>query len=180
MNLTDSEKQFVRERANFACEYCGVSEHNAGGELTIDHFQPLSKDGDADDLENLIYCCVRCNLYKSDFWVESPNETHLFNPRTDELEKHFWFADDGYIFGLTEKGELSIRILKLNRPQLIAYRSQQRSLQEESRMVEESRTSLQILHRLIMEQREIINTQKRLLDEQNQMLKILLEREKKS
>jgi outer membrane lipoprotein-sorting protein len=44
----------VRRRANFACEFCGVSETDAGGQLTVDHFQPRHKGGD-DSLENLIY-----------------------------------------------------------------------------------------------------------------------------
>jgi hypothetical protein len=29
----------VRQRAGFACEYCGISEADIGGELTIDRFR---------------------------------------------------------------------------------------------------------------------------------------------
>jgi hypothetical protein len=36
-------REQVRQRANFACEFCGISEIDAGGELTIDHFQPNSR-----------------------------------------------------------------------------------------------------------------------------------------
>lgn len=175
MNLSEADKQIVRERANFSCEYCGVSEQNAGGELTFDHFRPQSKGGD-DELENLVYCCVRCNLYKSDFWVELPYETRLFNPRLESAATHFWQAENGLLFALTEKGELSIRVLKLNRPQLISYRYQQRLLIEERRMLEESKVSLEVLNRLIEEQREIIRTQQILLEEQRQLLKLLLEK----
>jgi len=35
----------IRQRAAFACEYCGVIETDTGGLLTIDHFQPSSKGG---------------------------------------------------------------------------------------------------------------------------------------
>jgi hypothetical protein len=28
----------VRQRAGFVCEYCGVTEVDVGGQLTIDHF----------------------------------------------------------------------------------------------------------------------------------------------
>jgi hypothetical protein len=38
----------VRLRAKFACEYCGVTEADTGGELTIDHFQPDIRGGSAD------------------------------------------------------------------------------------------------------------------------------------
>lgn len=171
MSISDSDKQFVRERANFSCEYCGVFEQNAGGELTIDHFQPQSKGG-SDELENLVYCCVRCNLYKSDFWVEPT----LWNPRLEVRENHFWQAEDGHLFALTETGEFSIRILNLNRPQLISYRYQQRLLIEERRILKESETSLEILFRLSEEQREIIRTQQILLEEQRQLLKLLIEK----
>ena len=50
----------VRSRAKYACEYCGVSEIDAGGELSIDHFQPVSRGG-GDEFDNLLDCCVRCN-----------------------------------------------------------------------------------------------------------------------
>ena len=97
MSVSNSVKQVVRQRASFACEYCGVSEQSAGGELTIDHFRPQSKGG-GDELENLVYCCSRCNLYKSDFWVEPPNQPQLWNLRNEPAENHFWQADDGHLF----------------------------------------------------------------------------------
>ncbi|MDQ3179883.1 MAG: HNH endonuclease [Acidobacteriota bacterium] len=173
--MSVSIKQTVRERANFACEYCGVSEQNAGGELTIDHFRPQSKDG-GDGLENLVYACVRCNLYKSDYWVEPPDNLNLWNPCFEPAEIHFWQADDGHLYALTEKGTLSIRILNLNRPQLIAYRQNQRMLAEERQMLEESEINAEILFRLGEEQREIIRKQQILLEEQRQLLKLLLKK----
>lgn len=175
MSLSEATKQTVRTRANFACEYCGVTEQNAGGELTVDHFRPQSKGG-GDELENLVYCCVRCNLYKSDFWIESPNETSLWNPRLETAENQFWQAEDGHLFALTEIGELSIRILNLNRPQLVSYRHQQRLLVEERRMLEENEITVEVLFHLGEEQREIIRAQQILLDEQRQLLKVLLKK----
>src|SRR5579864_4863489 len=49
----------VRRRANFACEYCGASEADTAGELTVDHYRPRTRGG-TDDLGNLLYCCYRC------------------------------------------------------------------------------------------------------------------------
>jgi hypothetical protein len=36
--ISEKLKEQVRERANFACEYCGVSETDSAGELSIDHY----------------------------------------------------------------------------------------------------------------------------------------------
>ncbi len=60
MSITDDVRQSVRRRANFACEFCGVTETDVGGALTIDHFRPQAKGG-TDDTENLLHACVRCN-----------------------------------------------------------------------------------------------------------------------
>lgn len=97
-------------------------------------------------------------------------------PRQDVIQDHFWQSEDGNLYALTEKGELSIRILNLNRPQLIVYRRQQRLLAEEHLLLEESEIILEVLFRLGEEQREIIRTQQKLLEEQRQILKLLLEK----
>ncbi len=175
MSISPKTKQFVRERARFTCEYCGISEQDAGGELTIDHFQPQSKDG-SDEPENLVYCCVRCNLYKSDFWVEAANQMALWNPRLESAEAHFWQSNEGYLYALTETGRHSIRILNLNRPQLIAYRRRQISLTEERLLMEENESTVEVLYRLGEKQREIIRAQQILLEEQSRLLKLLLKK----
>jgi hypothetical protein len=171
VSLSNRTKQIVRERANFSCEYCGVSEQNAGGELTIDHFRPQAEGG-GDELENLVYCCSRCNLYKSDFWVEPPHG--LWNPRLELSVTHFWQTESGNLLALTEKGELAIRILHLNRPQLIAYRNQQSLINEERQLVAEHEITIEVLYNLGEEQREIIRNQQALLNEQSQLLKLLV------
>ena len=43
MTLSEAIREQVRSRAAFACEYCGVTEADAGGLLTLDHFQPTSQ-----------------------------------------------------------------------------------------------------------------------------------------
>lgn len=175
MSLSEAIKQAVRGRAGFACEYCGVTEQNAGGELTVDHFRPQSKGG-GDELENLVYACVRCNLYKSDFWVEPPIEPQLWNPRAELAEDHFWQAADGRLHALTATGEFSIRILNLNRSQLVAHRHHQRLLIEERRLLDESEIAVEVLYNLSEEQRQVIRAQRILLEEQRQLLRILLDK----
>ena len=62
-----SQHSEVRDRYERRCGYCGVSEVEAGGQLTIDHFKPLASGGD-ESPENLVYACFRCNSYKGDFF----------------------------------------------------------------------------------------------------------------
>jgi hypothetical protein len=45
MSLSAELREQLRERAGFACEFCGVSETDVGGLLTADHFRPRSKGG---------------------------------------------------------------------------------------------------------------------------------------
>ena len=90
MSISPATRNKIRENADFSCEYCGISETDSSGELTVDHFQPTSKGG-GDDEENLVYCCFRCNLYKGDYWADAPNQTRLWNSRKDERDEHFSF-----------------------------------------------------------------------------------------
>lgn len=173
MSISESIRKSVRRRAGFTCEYCGVSEQNAGGELTIDHYRPQSQGGN-DELDNLIYCCVRCNLYKGDFWIETPDAPRLWNPRLEPLANHFWQAENGRLFALTETGELTLNVLRLNRSQLIDYRRQRHLQAEEHRLLEASDTAIGILLRLNQEQRNLLHAQKLLLDEQQRLLNLLL------
>ena len=78
MTITVDIREQVRQRANFACEFCGVTEIDTGGQLTIDHFQPRTQQG-SDNLENLVYCCIRCNQYKLDYWPTHANDPVLLN-----------------------------------------------------------------------------------------------------
>jgi 5-methylcytosine-specific restriction endonuclease McrA len=77
--------QAVRERYAFRCGYCGVSEADVGGELTVDHFRPVVAGGDESD-ENLVYACARCNQYKGALLPEAIDPTpvrRLLHPRQD-------------------------------------------------------------------------------------------------
>ena len=112
--MTDIREE-VRRRANYACEFCGVREKDCGGELTIDHFQPKSKNG-SDTLENLLYCCIRCNQYKQDYWPANPREPSLWNPRQEPASQHFLQLDDGTLYPLTPTGSFTLKRLRLNRP----------------------------------------------------------------
>lgn len=119
----DHEK--VRQRFGRCCGYCGVSEADIGGELTIDHYHPQSVGGD-DSEDNLVYCCFRCNTYKGDFFPSSGDLTHgrrLLHPLRDPVTLHFRENEQtGHLEPLTDTGRFHLALLRLNRPQLVQRR----------------------------------------------------------
>lgn len=137
--------------------------------MTIDHFQPVSASG-TDSEENLIYCCFRCNLYKGDFWS---NDEQIFNPRINNFEDHFWLSETGKLFGLTAIGELTIKLLRLNRQPLITKRQQDFQKLEEYQILEQTNKAVETLIRLTQQQRELLYQQQELLQEQRRLIEFL-------
>jgi hypothetical protein len=121
----------VRRRYGFRCGYCGVSEADTGGELTVDHHQPVVAGGDDRD-ENLVYACFRCNLYKGDFF---PNEGDLarghrvLHPLQEDMAAHLRLNElSGLLEPRSETGRFHITLLRLNRRTLVRHRIQSRMI----------------------------------------------------
>lgn len=119
----------VRQRYKFRCGYCGVSETDTGGQLTVDHFRPLSKGGSDDD-DNLVYSCHRCNLYKGDFLPnadDKQNGRRVLHPLLDDRDVHLrQNGETGRLEPLTDTGRFHIALLQLNRPELVRHRLRER------------------------------------------------------
>ena len=120
------EREALRRRYQFRCGYCGVSERDAGAELTVDHFQPRSRGG-LDEAENWVYCCHACNEFKGDFWQPSSTR-RILHPLKDDLAAHLIEREEGTLHALSETGVFHFERLRLNREQLVAYRNEQRLL----------------------------------------------------
>lgn len=172
MSVSFTVRQKVRQRAKFLCEYCEVSETDSGGELTVDHFKPQSQNGGGEE-NNLVYCCFRCNTYKSDYWHGEPNQIRLFNPRTDKRDEHFWLSESGVLFALTEMGKFTIELLRLNRKPLITKRRQDFQTLEEHQILEQTNRAVETLIRLSQQQRELLKAQQVLLEEQRRLIDYL-------
>ena len=67
--LTPTEWQWLLERFDFRCAYCG--QHGDG--LTPDHVIPLSRGGN-NSLSNIVPACGPCNLHKG---ARTPDEAGL-------------------------------------------------------------------------------------------------------
>jgi len=173
MTIQPAVREQVRRRADYACEFCSVSETDAGGQLTLDHFQPTSRGGQ-DTLDNLLYCCVRCNQYKLDYWPTGPNDPVLWNPRQEPASRHFLEFEDGTLHPLTATGIFTLKRLRLNRPALLAHRLRKRRKTEGTRLLKRYQELMQVLEQLLSQQAMLMEEQQRLLEEQQELLRLLL------
>lgn len=153
-------REQVRQAFGGRCGYCGVAETATGAELTVDHFQPRAAGGN-DQFENLVYACHRCNLYKGAYWP-SPEDLDaglfILHPHRQDLTQHIKENETaGELEPLTKTGNFHIRILHLNRPQLIAHRLSLRA--EQIR-----RQRLQLLEEQVQQREETIRFLKAYID----------------
>lgn len=134
--------EVVRRLYRHACGYCGVTEMDAGSEMTVDHWMPRMAGG-SDELDNLVYACWKCNQFKHDFWPNADdltNQRRILHPLLDDLALHLRSNEQtGLLEALTETGRFHIFTLRLNRPQLVKHRlgqQLQQMLQEKHHLLE--------------------------------------------
>lgn len=175
MSISDEVRIQIRRRAGYACEFCGVTETDTGGELTVDHFQPQSQGGD-DTFDNLIYACHRCNQYKLDYWPANPDAPHLWNPRTEPASAHLVEMVDGTLQPLTVTGVFTLARLRLNRSSLVAHRQRKYAHAEEIRMLTKYGDLIELHQQLNRQLSALMNEQTQLLAVQRELLKLLLHR----
>lgn len=173
MSINPAERDVVRQRAHFACEFCGVSETDAAGQLTVDHFRPRAKGGE-DSLDNLVYACIRCNVYKQDYWPPNVDAPQLWNPRYESAARHFIELDDGQLTPLTAVGAFTIRRLRLNRAPLVAYRRQKREQAEAMRLLTQYRDLVSLLAQLNAQLATLTRQQQQLLATQRELFRLFL------
>ena len=124
MPITPPDREAVKRRAGYRCEYC----HIVGWELQIDHVIPLSRrrrsvletaSAAVDALGNLAAACAHCNRLKGDSTTGrdplSGREVHLYHPRRDAWDQHFaWSTDYLRVLPLSEIGAATISRLRMN------------------------------------------------------------------
>lgn len=149
----------VRRRYAYRCGYCGVSEVDAGGDLTVDHYVPVARGGRDDD-GNLVYACIRCNQYKGDFAPDADDLAHgrrVLHPLRDTLSEHIREElSTGFLQPRTPTGRFHIMLLQLNRPALALNRLRRRlaaATAEKERLLEAENA---VLRQTVTEQRRYI------------------------
>ena len=122
--ISSALRRLVEERANYRCEYCLLPAGIAFFPHEVDHVIAVKHDG-ATSAENLAFSCWRCNRYKgSDLGSFDPQTEafcFLFNPRTQNWDKHF-IIEDFRVLGLTPEGRTTAKLLQLNSDERIAER----------------------------------------------------------
>jgi HNH endonuclease len=175
MSLTASIREQVRQRAQCACEFCGVTEIDVGGMLTIDHFQPRTRAG-LDTLENLVYACIACNQYKQDYWPRTEIAPILWNPRQEPASQHFVEQEGGQLTALTPTGVFTIKRLRLNRSQLIAARQRRQQQLQVERLLRRYQELTTLQSQINIQLTNLAMEQQMLLKDQRKWLRILLSR----
>jgi HNH endonuclease len=175
MRLAVSIREQVRQRAQYAGEFCGITEIDTGGMLTIDHFQPRTKAG-SDELENLIYACITCNQYKQDYWPQTEIAPILWNPRQESASQHFVEQEDGQLTALTPTSVFTIKRLRLNRSQLIVARQRRQQQLQVERLLQRYRELTTLQAQINIQLTDLAIEQQVLLKEQRKWLRMLLNR----
>jgi len=123
-------RRSVVERAAGRCEYCRLSQEGQEATFHVDHVVPRIAGGSTDS-DNLALACVSCSLRKAARrWVRDPDsgeEVPFFNPRQDSWDEHFRW-EDVLLVGVTAVGRATIGALQLNRPLILAIRSEEAAL----------------------------------------------------
>jgi hypothetical protein len=127
--VDDARRRLVIERANRRCEYCLVHEDSAGFSHQVDHIISR-KHGGSSGIGNLAYACVLCNRYKGTDIASldrSGRTVRFFDPRRDAWDEHFQLHGP-IIQPLTEIGEVTARMLRLNAAERVVERRLMQSL----------------------------------------------------
>lgn len=126
MTISKKKRAEIEKRANGLCEYCQLPHKLSSSPFVIEHILPISKGG-TDELENLALACSACNnskYNKTEAFDRLGDKTiALYNPRKDVWKEHFaWNSDFSEIVGLSEKGKITIKTLKMNRERTVIIR----------------------------------------------------------
>ncbi|MCC6803575.1 MAG: HNH endonuclease [Anaerolineae bacterium] len=122
--VPDSLRLQVRQRAGGRCEYCRKPEGVSAYPHQADHIVAVKHHG-VTELDNLAWACFQCNTNKgSDLTTFDPDTgvlVRLFNPRLQQWDDHFEFADAALV-GKSPEGRATIRLLQMNHPDQVETR----------------------------------------------------------
>jgi energy-coupling factor transporter ATP-binding protein EcfA2 len=137
-------RQALAAASNGKCAYCETFVEKAD----VDHYRPksraegLAKGDTAPDhywwlaysWDNLMILCSTCNRNKRNRFPVIGRRIERGDPLADESPllldpygaedpaRHLWFEDDGMVRAMTQRGDTTIEVLGLNRPDLVARR----------------------------------------------------------
>lgn len=111
-------KPWLRDEFTYRCLYCGCREvwfPDGDSSFSVEHVWPTSLAPPVlTDYDALVYACCQCNAVRGALRLP-------LDPRGG-MRQHIEVSADGTIRGLTAAGEDFIRICRLDRPNLVAFR----------------------------------------------------------
>jgi hypothetical protein len=111
-------KPWLRDEFTYRCVYCSCREvwfPDGDRSFSVEHLRPTSLAPEGlTDYDTLVYACCQCNAARGAILLP-------LDP-TAGLRQHLEVSADGSIRGLTPAGEDLIRICRLDRPNLVAFR----------------------------------------------------------
>ena len=117
----------IVSRAGNRCEYCQLAQAGQEATFHVDHVTPRVAGG-MTIASNLALACVSCSLRKGARQMvvdpDTGEEVMLFNPRTQTWARHFRW-DGETIIPLTRTGRATVAALAMNRPLLVAIRTEE-------------------------------------------------------
>jgi len=120
-------RRTVIQRAGDRCEYCCLSQVGQAATFHIDHVIPIVAGGET-QLDNLALACVSCSLRKAARQTVTDPETKdvvpVFNPRKQRWKEHFVW-EDVQVRGCDKIGRATVYALQMNRPIMLAIRSEE-------------------------------------------------------
>jgi HNH endonuclease len=124
VRLPSETREFVRQRAAAACEYCALPEYASVVPHQIDHIVGRQHRG-SDEVDNLCLSCIRCNQKKGPNIASIDPETGivaaLYHPRRHSWVEHF-AAVEATIIGLTPEGRTTVELMDMNNPDRVRLR----------------------------------------------------------
>lgn len=141
-------QQAVRARCRSKCVFC---EQRRIDDLVVDHYRPIRDARDlhgvperdsyaslAYEFDNLVLVCRQCAFNKGTFFpvsgerapriaslaeVQRMEKPLLVDPYGARVDRHFDFLCDGWAQPLTEQGRVTLKLLDLNRENLVTARA---------------------------------------------------------
>ena len=111
-------KPWLRDEFTYRCLYCGCREvwfPDGDRSFNVEHLRPTSLAPEGlTDYDTLVYACCQCNAARGAILLP-------LDP-TAGMRQHLEVSADGTIRGLTPAGADFIRICRLDRPNLVAFR----------------------------------------------------------
>jgi hypothetical protein len=151
-------RPFLRQDFRFVCAYCERPEAVVGGEefFEVDHFRPANRFPEGRVYyPNLYYACGKCNRHKGSTW---PSESlieqgfRFSDPCEEDMYvTHLSEGEDGKLKARTNVGSYTCAHIRLNRPALLQWRLETRSIVEDLVTLEALRENLALQSQTVSE-----------------------------